>query len=68
MVLKLNEFCLALYPVGDASLGRMETMPLNEPHPVKDASLTGCKRASSLNFLPRATFLWNVFQEYVDIS
>ena len=72
----MNEFCLDLHPVRDAStiggiakahpvrdasLGRK--MPSPKTHPVRDASLTGCKDVSSWNFLPSDTFLRNVCRE-----
>jgi len=63
MVSKFNKCCMTLHPVRDESLGRIAMMCHNKPYPVRDASLTGCKRWSLLNFLPSDTFLWNVSRE-----
>jgi len=41
----------------DVSLGRINNVSSNVLHPVRDASLTGCKGETSRHFLPSGAFL-----------
>jgi len=64
VVSKMNKYCI---PLGMSRSVELK-MSLENLHPVRDASLTGCKRASSLDFLPSETFLWNVFHKNIPLS